>query len=479
MMKKTIFTLLGTAMWAVAAMATTYSGTLTLGGTQQSGVTVTVQQNSDGTYDLSCPTLSSLTMTRVAASEQGGTTVIASSNSTLRGVARFDGQGHLFISFSTGGQSGTFDAVGDYFQLPNAGFEQFASNGEPLRWHGFASASGGLASMAPGKLGSSSDVRPGSTGTHSAVATAGAVFGIVGNGTMTTGRLNAGAFSATDPNNHSEMDMSSTATDANGDPFYLPVHSRPDAVKVWLKFKQGKANARHPYATFSGIITDGTYYQDPEDKTYSNVAAKAQNQRIAECDWTEFTIPFNYAAYAANNAASRGLLITISTNADAGQGSNGDQIFADDIELVYDAAIGSVAFQGQALTFANGVCTLDYSGNEAPAASDFAVTTTGEAATTHVTVEQLASGYRVNIVAVSGDLKTADTRTVILNVPQTVTGDVNGDGAVNANDVSTLSNMVLGNLESNPAADMNGDGTVNANDVSLLVTLVLGNANPE
>ncbi|MBO6190029.1 MAG: hypothetical protein J6N92_04370 [Alloprevotella sp.] len=52
--------------------------------------------------------------------------------------------------------------------------------------------------------------------------------------------------------------------------------------------------------------------------------------------------------------------------------------------------------------------------------------------------------------------------------------DLNGDGAVNVGDVTTLVNMILGKAEMSSAADLNGDGSVNVGDVTTLVNMILG-----
>ena len=134
------------------------------------------------------------------------------------------------------------------------------------------------------------------SGEFSARIFATSIFGIIANGTMTTGRMNAGAMSATDKANHAFTDMYSTDTDGNGDPFYLQLNSRPDSIVAWVKFKQGKANKDYPYATISAIITDSTRYQDPEDKEYTNVVARAKNNTIATTndEWIRVSIPFVY-----------------------------------------------------------------------------------------------------------------------------------------------------------------------------------------
>lgn len=54
-------------------------------------------------------------------------------------------------------------------------------------------------------------------------------------------------------------------------------------------------------------------------------------------------------------------------------------------------------------------------------------------------------------------------------------GDINGDGAVNVSDVTTLVNIILNvnpSYSGNP--DVNGDGAVNVSDVTAVVNLILG-----
>jgi hypothetical protein len=238
-------------------------------------------------------------------------------------------------------------AIGSGYQLPNQSFEAWhTSSGnyvEPNGWHSFESATGGFAGSAGHHIMKSDDAH---SGDASACIIATSLFGIIANGTMTTGRLNAGSMSATSTDNNAYLDTSKKDVDGNGDPFYIPLYSRPDSVAVWVKFKQGKATPSHPYATISAAITDGTYYQDPEDKTYSNVVAKAKNNKIATTGgkWVRISAPF---VYTKNTVEPQAILITISTNADAGEGSANDEVLVDDIELVYNAKVTSLKIKGQ------------------------------------------------------------------------------------------------------------------------------------
>lgn len=195
----------------------------------------------------------------------------------------------------------------------------------------------------------SKEVRPGSTGSNSVKLTSGivkvSVFKVPANGTLTTGRLIAGAVDANDPKNNSTSDPSSTEKDGAGNPFYAPLAARPDSIVAWVKFKQGTLKDKdkdYKYATISAIIHDNTKYQDPEDKTYKNVVAKAQNAKIESngFKWQRISIPFDYESYKANNVEPHNILITFSTNAKPGVASkdadNPDVMYIDDVELVYN-----------------------------------------------------------------------------------------------------------------------------------------------
>jgi len=57
----------------------------------------------------------------------------------------------------------------------------------------------------------------------------------------------------------------------------------------------------------------------------------------------------------------------------------------------------------------------------------------------------------------------------------TIVGDVNGDGSVNASDVTALYNYILnGNTSFLATSDVNGDGSINASDVTAVYNIILG-----
>ena len=387
----------------------------------------------------------------------------------------------------------TFENVGNHFQMSNSDFETWSEkNKAPRHWHGFESVKGALSGTAKdnNKLQSSNWKRPGSLGSTSAVITSSRVWGVLANGTMTNGVLNAGSMSAADASNHSETDLSSTSKDANGDPFSTPIYAKPDAVKFWMRFVQAdpSATADYPYAAFNAVVTDGTYYQDPENKTYHNkVAVAAPNLgNMRAGDWRQVTCDFDYATYAADSAQAKAILMTFSTNATPGKGSavtssfklvKADSVYIDDLELVYNAGIKSISFKGQALDLATIQTTgIELAADEAVSAADFEVVKDGVDAKVTKLVEATADGYVAVITAVSADLKTQVAYEINIKKPAApvLKGDINGDGVLDVADASALIDMVLRAAECTEVADVNGDGALDVADVSALITLILG-----
>lgn len=256
------------------------------------------------------------------------------------------------MSVSAGNDTKKPQIIGGNFEKwHTAKYNEFTSQ-EPDGWHSFMSAKPTMSLFANACKNThtytSNEVRPGSTGSLSVKLTSGIVkvgISVPANGTLTTGRLIAGSATASSTKNNSTSDPSSTEKDGAGNPFYAPLTARPDSIVAWVKFKQGTLKDKHKnykYATISAIIHDNTKYQDPEDKTYNNVVAKAQNAKIESNDfkWQRISIPFDYESYKANNVDPHNILITFSTNAEPGVAStdaqNPDVMYIDDVELVYN-----------------------------------------------------------------------------------------------------------------------------------------------
>ena len=395
-------------MTALTSMADTYNGPLHIdidGKTVDQTTDITIEKQADGNYTLklmnfkiklglTSMNVGNIIITDVPAVSNGQTLMLkAKKKIAIKGGSMDyllksvpidmigelrDGDFYTNINISMATQKIKVTFGTDKYQLPNAGFETYhtatvtspddpndkATSDEPDYWHSFMSASGdpGLVYMAgynPVTF-KSEDVRPGSTGKQSLMLKSIDLYLAIANGTITTGRMNTGSMFASDTNsNYAWSDMSNTDKDTHGDPFYATLYSLPDAMKVWLKFKQGTANAEHPYATATAIINDGTEFHEPAPSktTYTNVVGEARNAKIAETgdEWKEFTIPFTYDAFAQYGAKAKSVLVTLSTNADAGKGSDGDLLYVDDLSFVYNAGLKAIT-----LTAENGeVFTVD------------------------------------------------------------------------------------------------------------------------
>ena len=385
-------------MTALTGMADTYNGPLHIdidGQTVDQTTDITIEKQADGNYTLKLMnfkiTLGKMTMnvgniiiTDVPAVSNGQTQMLkAKKKIAIKGGSMDyllksvpidmigelrDGDFYTNINISMAMQKIKVTFGTAKYQLPNAGFETYhtatvtspddpndkATSDEPNYWHSFMSASGPLVYFAgynPVAF-KCDEVRPGSTGKQSLMLKSYNAFIAIANGTITTGRMNTGDVIASNTDaNYAWSDMSNTDKDAHGDPFYATLYSLPDAMKVWLKFKQATANAEHPYATATAIINDGTEFHEPAPSktTYTNVVGEARNAKIAETgdEWKEFTIPFTYDAFAQYGAKAKSVLVTLSTNADAGQGSDGDLLYVDDLSFVYNAGLKAITLTAE------------------------------------------------------------------------------------------------------------------------------------
>lgn len=234
-------------------------------------------------------------------------------------------------------------------QITNSDFEDWSGEdfkNVPVGWHSFESVDGTMASTAHSTKHTSvekEDLHNGTIGKACLkLVPRNVLFGIIANGTITTGRMNAGSPVATDPLNHAWMDITNTET-SNGSPFYAKLSKKPIALSVWVKFTQGTAQPEHPYATVSAAITNGNRYQEPTaDKDSSMVIGYAKNNMISSNggQWQHLYLPFNYDSKNYNKTDDpKAIMVTFSTNADPGKGSVGDVLLIDDLELIYSQLV--------------------------------------------------------------------------------------------------------------------------------------------
>lgn len=274
------------------------------------------------------------------------------------------------------------DKADELGQLPNAGFEEFhdaSGTKEPNGWHSFKTCTGGQSGTAKKANNTFIESTEKHSGTNCVkVQSALLLFNTIpANGTMTTGRLHAGSMSAANTANNSTLDFSDKDKDGNGDPFYPIFTTKPDAMTVWVKYK---GNVDKPYATVKAILANGKV-QDPEIDNYNgNIIARAADAQIESKNfaWQELNLPFKYE----NKNTPKGVLVTISTNADAGKASsdksNPDVIYVDDIAMIYNSGLKSAQYKNTNLLFAENKAAIEIEGkaNEA----NFSIDSDGEGA---------------------------------------------------------------------------------------------------
>lgn len=312
-------------------------------------------------------------------------------------------------------------------QIPNSDFEEFhtekakgfkgnelgVSCEEPNHWHSFTSGKTSSktydTALKNKQTEESSETRPGSIGKKSLLLKSHFLNYVIvtasANGTITTGRMLAGSSKAKDQANHAYMNLSDTDKDGNGDPFYTKLETKPDSINVWVKFKQGQDNLEYKYASLRAVITNGELYEDPENKTYNNRrVAVAENKQIESKDfaWQQIRVPFDYDTYKSNNAEAKGILVTISTNAEPDGGSRDksspDLLYIDDLSLVYNAGLKSVEFNKEDIKDKSVIYT-----DEAVTESSFDVTSDGQGAFVNKKIVEDENGKKLVITISAQD----------------------------------------------------------------------------
>lgn len=408
--------------------------------------TVTVSPH-DNVCDV---TVDGTTYNDVAVTTVGDIHLVALNRDGVSLLVRYTDANTVAANGTVNGQPVNYasDAVAAYaqtFQIPNSDFEEWHSVGNNLyepgaqgstySWHGFGTCFGDFSGTARtiSKL-----TYEDHNGGKCAVVSCTDLWITKANGTLTTGRLKAGSMTATSYDNHSEMDMNANYSSDENDkyakygPFFVQLYAKPDAIKSSIKV--ALKNNSHK-ASFSAAITDGTYYQEPQDKTYTNVAASAKNENLPTQEWTDYTFPFTYN----EGVEAKAIMVTISTNANPGEGTGGDKVYVDDVELIYNAGINNIALNGVTLEgFSFDAATksynVSYSGQALNlTAENFDVTAVGQSAMVVKNVEDLGYGnYRVAIGATGPDFKNYDLYTI--NVTRNpLTGKAYVMGTVNGN----------------------------------------------
>lgn len=217
-------------------------------------------------------------------------------------------------------------------QFDNRGFEQWTNRvSEPTHWHSGGTATGTFSSWVDSQIEQSTQTRPGSSGTKSVRLYPESILGVTANGNITNGRMNAGSMSATGSGNYNYTQRSQTA-------FNTPITQLPDSLTLWVCFRSQSTSAKaqvkavvHGNADYK-IIADGT--EEPMNMHVATALNSFSRTSAANgvYTWRRLSIPFN------NNGPCtdvRYILMTATTNETPGSGSTSDDLFLDDLLLVY------------------------------------------------------------------------------------------------------------------------------------------------
>ena len=228
-------------------------------------------------------------------------------------------------------------------QFENRGFETWAnyvSNDndtyEPVHWHSGKTATGSYSGSLSKQIEPSTQVRPGTTGSRSLRMWPKTVLLVfTANGNLTNGRMNADSPSTTGTGNYNY-------TQRENSDFNTPINTVPDSLTVWVCFRSNSPNyeaqvraAVHGDANFK-FVANGT--MDPSDKL---VAIAMQNFIRTSTSggnyvWKRLSVPFNQSGPCND---PRYILFTVTTNKNPCEGSTSDDLFVDDILLVYNPTI--------------------------------------------------------------------------------------------------------------------------------------------
>jgi plastocyanin len=219
-------------------------------------------------------------------------------------------------------------------QIPNSGFENWENVGtnteEPLNWNSNKTGSGN-ATIPPKTISRESSIVH--SGSYSAKIKTESYLTTPVNGVMTTGRVNAPTFSASDGYND-------TRTDNND--FNCPLTHYPDSIVFWAHYTQGNGTDR---ARVAVTIHDNYNQRDPyanDPNGSQNVVANATLNFPTTNGWQRISVPFDYATYASNNKVPAYILVNLTSSNVPGSGSTSSVLYVDDLELIYNPNVVSV-----------------------------------------------------------------------------------------------------------------------------------------
>lgn len=237
-------------------------------------------------------------------------------------------------------------AQGNY-QIPNSDFEQeWVKLGEKTEpghgWYSFVSAGGSFAAAAP----NTTTQVEGYNSAKAVSINSQRILFAKANGNLTTGKINMGSWT---PTNEANYNYTSRSTEDGNCPFV----GIPDTVRCYAKFTRG-GEGYNAAGTF--IVHGDVDFKDPHESS-ENIAtyevARAVLDIAPSTDWQPVTASFTYSKTAeqiesAAELQTRYMLASFTTNPTPG-GSAGDELIIDDVELIYNSQLASLAYNGTAI----------------------------------------------------------------------------------------------------------------------------------
>ena len=226
-------------------------------------------------------------------------------------------------------------------QFDNRGFEQWTNRvSEPSHWHSGGTADGSYSSFLPDDLIlSSTQTRPGSTGTKSVRLVPREVgfmfWTYTANGNLTNGRMNAGSSSTTGEENYN-------GTRRNESGYNTPISQLPDSLSIWVCFRSQSSTQN---AQVKAVVHGNADYQIRANgtETPSDMHVATAEQAFTRTsanggayNWRRLSIPFQNTGPCTD---VRYILFTATTNEVPGEGSTNDDMFVDDVLLIYNPTL--------------------------------------------------------------------------------------------------------------------------------------------
>ena len=243
-------------------------------------------------------------------------------------------------------------------QIQNGNFETWTYDGSnlPNNWNSFQTADGSLASTGYSskdrQVARATDKRPGSKGTYSCRIWSRSILGVIAQGNITTGRMHAGAIKAASEKNYNYSDRDGYTTNNNvKNPCAMSFTGKPDSIVVWAKFIPAKDLSDYPNAKFSAVIHDDhdyiSYGLSSSDNATNKGYVVASAVKLIDKNggkWQRISLPFAYTS----NKNARYIQLNASTNSYPGKGTKGDELYIDDIEVIYNNVTLSIGSSGWA-----------------------------------------------------------------------------------------------------------------------------------